>query len=121
MVGKSLKKYLPDAMYLSSKDCDLTNEDAVISLMTNNKFDVVIHLAAKVGGIIDNINNPDTYFTDNIQMNTNIVKWSRITGVKRFIGVLSTCIYPDKVEVLYQLWRIRYLGHYPLEKHLYVD
>tara|TARA_Y100000389_G_scaffold202385_1_gene247489 strand:+ start:1464 stop:2366 length:903 start_codon:yes stop_codon:yes gene_type:complete len=97
MVGKSLKKFLPDATYISSKECNLTNEDAVISLMTNNKFDVVIHLAAKVGGIIDNINNPDTYFTDNIQMNTNIVKWSRITGVKRFIGILSTCIYPDKV------------------------
>ena len=98
MVGKSLKKYLLNAIYLSSKDCDLTNEDAVISLMTNDKFDVVIHLAAKVGGIIDNINNPDTYFTDNIQMNTNIIKWSRLTGVKRFIGILSTCIYPDKVE-----------------------
>ena len=98
MVGKSLKKLLPNATYLSSKDCDLTNEDAVISLMTNNNFDVVIHLAAKVGGIVDNINKPDDYFVDNIQMNTNIVKWSRLTGVKRFIGILSTCIYPDKVE-----------------------
>jgi GDP-L-fucose synthase len=98
MVGKSLRKYLPNATYLSSKDCDLTNEDKVMSLMTNNRFDVVIHLAAKVGGIIDNINNPDMYFVDNIQMNTNIVKWSRLTGVKRFIGILSTCIYPDKVN-----------------------
>ena len=97
MVGKSLKKILPKATYLSSSDCDLTREDAVISLMTNTKFDVVIHLAAKVGGIVDNINKPDDYFVDNIQMNTNIVKWSRITGVKRFIGILSTCIYPDKV------------------------
>lgn len=98
MVGKSLKKLLPDATYLSSSDCNLTNEDEVLSLMTNTKFDVVIHLAAKVGGIVDNINKPDDYFVDNIQMNTNIVKWSRITGVKRFIGILSTCIYPDKVE-----------------------
>jgi GDP-L-fucose synthase len=98
MVGKSLKKLIPNAIYLSSRDCDLTNEDNVISLMTNNKFDVVIHLAAKVGGIMDNINKPDDYFVDNIQMNTNMVKWSRITGVKRFIGILSTCIYPDKVE-----------------------
>jgi GDP-L-fucose synthase len=98
MVGKSLKKLLPNATYLSSKDCDLTNENAVISLMTNTKFDVVIHLAAKVGGIVDNINKPDDYFVDNIQMNTNMVKWSRITGVKRFIGILSTCIYPDKVD-----------------------
>jgi GDP-L-fucose synthase len=56
-------------------------------------------LAAKVGGIIDNINKPDDYFMDNIQMNTNMIKWSRLTGVKRFIGILSTCIYPDKVDV----------------------
>jgi len=98
MVGKSLKKFLPNATYLSSKDCDLTNENEVALLMSRNNFDVVIHLAAKVGGIIDNIENPDTYFVDNIQMNTNIVKWSRITGVKRFIGILSTCIYPNKVE-----------------------
>lgn len=97
MVGKSLKKFLPNATYLSSKECDLKNEEEVKSLMNNNEFDVVIHLAAKVGGIIDNINKPDDYFVDNIQMNTNIVKWSRITGVKRFIGILSTCIYPDKV------------------------
>lgn len=99
MVGKSLKKFLPDATYLSSKECDLKNEEEVKSLMNNNEFDVVIHLAAKVGGIIDNINKPDDYFVDNIQMNTNIVKWSRITGVKRFIGILSTCIYPDKVTI----------------------
>lgn len=98
MVGKSLKKFLPYATYLSSKDCNLTNENEVSSLMNKNNFDIVIHLAAKVGGIIDNINNPDTYFVDNIQMNTNIVKWSRLTGVKRFIGILSTCIYPDKVD-----------------------
>jgi len=97
MVGKSLKKLLPNATYLSSKECDLKNEEEVKSLMNNNEFDAVIHLAAKVGGIIDNINKPDDYFVDNIQMNTNIVKWSRITGVKRFIGILSTCIYPDKV------------------------
>ena len=97
MVGKSLKKILPEATYLSSKECDLKNEEKVKSLMNNNEFDAVIHLAAKVGGIIDNINKPDDYFVDNIQMNTNIVKWSRITGVKRFIGILRTCIYPDKV------------------------
>ena len=98
MVGKSLKKYLPNAMYLSSQECDLTNEKEVKSLMVKNEFDVVIHLAAKCGGIIDNMNNPESYFTENIQMNTNIVKWSRLTGVKRFIGILSTCIYPDKVD-----------------------
>ena len=98
MVGKSLKKILPDATYLSSKDCDLRDEEAVKSLMTNGKFDSVIHLAARVGGIVDNIEHPYDYFIDNVQMNTNMVKWSHLTGVKRFIGVLSTCIYPDSVD-----------------------
>lgn len=98
MVGKSLKKLIPNATYISSKDYDLTKEDVVISLLTSNKFDVVIHLAAKVGGIIDNINKPEDYLVENIQMNTNMVKWSRIIGVERFIGILSTCIYPDKVD-----------------------
>ena len=58
MVGRSLKDILPNATYLSSKDCDLTNQTDVNYLMENNNFDVVIHLAAKVGGIIDNINKP---------------------------------------------------------------
>lgn len=98
MVGRSLRDIMPDATYLSSKDCDLTNESEVLSLMTNNKYDVVIHLAARVGGIMDNINHPADYFDENIQMNTNILKWSRITSVERFIGILSTCIYPDKVD-----------------------
>lgn len=98
MVGKSLYKFLPNSLYISSNDCNLLDENSVKSLMTSNNFDVVIHLAAKVGGIIDNINNPEEYFIENIQMNTNILKWSRLTGVKRFIGVLSTCIYPDVVD-----------------------
>lgn len=98
MVGKSLQKIIPNADYYSSSQLNLLNEKEVEFHMKRKKYDVVIHLAAKVGGIIDNINNPDTYFVDNIQMNTNIVKWSRLTGVKRFIGILSTCIYPDKVD-----------------------
>ena len=69
MVGKSLKKYIPHATYLSSKDCDLTDENSVIPLMTNNRYDIVIHLASRVGGIIDNINNPEEYFIENVVRN----------------------------------------------------
>ena len=109
MVGKSLKKIMPNATYLSSKDYNLTSEKGVAQMYHDLKPDVVIHLAAKVGGIIDNINKPFTYFTDNILMNTLLLEYARKTGVKRFIGILSTCIYPDKVsnypmmeEVLHQ-------------------
>lgn len=98
MVGKSLKKIMPNAIYLSSKDYDLTSEKGVAQMYHDLKPNIVIHLAAKVGGIIDNINKPGEYFTDNILMNTLLVDYARFHGVERFIGVLSTCIYPDKVE-----------------------
>jgi GDP-L-fucose synthase len=55
----------------------------------------VIHLAAKVGGIQDNIAKPAEYFDDNILINTHILRASLKHKVKRFIGILSTCIYPD--------------------------
>jgi len=97
MVGKSLKELIPQAVYISSKDCDLTNPIEVELLIKTHKPEVIIHLAAKVGGIIDNINKPAEYSDDNILMNTLLLKSAHKYGVERFIGILSTCIYPDSV------------------------
>ena len=98
LVGKYLKKYLPEAVYLSSKDFDLTTEDGVKRMYLKYKPEVVIHLAAKVGGILDNINKPAEYYTQNVMMNTLLVDYAKKLNVKRFIGVLSTCIFPDIME-----------------------
>jgi GDP-L-fucose synthase len=98
MVGKSLKKYLPDATYVSSQNYALTSEMQVSWMFNNIQPDVVIHLAARVGGIIDNITYPADYFDENITMNTLVLKYAQQHNVKRFIGILSTCIYPDVVE-----------------------
>lgn len=95
MVGKSLKKIMPNAVYLSSKDYNLTSETEIWKMLDDNQPDAIIHLAAKVGGIIDNINKPAEYFTDNILMNTHLINCANDYGVKRFISILSTCIYPD--------------------------
>ena len=57
MVGRHLQKYIPEAKYLSSKDCDLKDPEAVKILFNDFKPNLIIHLAAKVGGIMDNINN----------------------------------------------------------------
>lgn len=95
MVGQSLKKIMPDAIYLSSKQCDLTEEKSVKAMLNYHEPDAIIHLAAKVGGIIDNINKPAEYYTDNVLMNTLLVENARKHGITRFIGILSTCIYPD--------------------------
>ena len=65
MVGKHLKTYLPSAHYLSSKECDLRDQHAVDKLFKKNRYDSIIHLAAKVGGIMDNINKLIEIFTCN--------------------------------------------------------
>ena len=96
MVGRHLKKILPTAIFPSRDECDLTNIDSLRRLISSHTPDVIIHLAAKVGGIQDNIKKPAEYFDDNILMNTNILKVSKEYEVSRFVGILSTCIYPNK-------------------------
>lgn len=98
LVGKFLKEIMPEATYLSSKDYNLTLERDVAKMYYEHEPNIVIHLAAKVGGIIDNINKPAEYFTDNVLMNTNLIDYAYRYNVERFIGILSTCIYPDKAE-----------------------
>ena len=110
MVGRSLKDIMPDAIYLSSKDCDLTNPIDTNLLIKHHKPDIIIHLAAKVGGIIDNINKPAEYLYDNIMMNTVLLNSAHKYGIKRFIGILSTCIYPDLVETYPMTENMLHLG-----------
>src|SRR6185503_17589117 len=98
LIGHALKQVLPQAMYISSNDDDLTQQLHVEKLFKYNKFDTVIHLAARVGGLHENIAHPAEFYTQNILMNTNVLHAAYTNGVTNFIGVLSTCIYPDAVE-----------------------
>jgi len=97
MVGKHLKELIPNAIYLNSSHANLIEQNEVRDVIKNKKPRIVIHLAARVGGIIDNISHPGEYFYENIMMNTMMMEESRLNGVERFIGILSTCIYPDQL------------------------
>lgn len=98
LVGKHLQEILPEAIYLGSKDCDLTDIKKVEWMISSYVPDIVIHLAARVGGIQDNIKYPADFFDDNILINTNLLKICKKYNVKRFTGILSTCIYPSEVS-----------------------
>lgn len=98
MLGKHLQEVLPDMTYLSSADCDLKDYRAVLELFNAEKPDGVIHLAARVGGILENIQNPAIFYDENIQINTNTLMAAHQCGVEKFIAVLSTCMYPDTVS-----------------------
>ena len=98
MVGKSLRDYMPDAVYVSSKDYNLLDEQSVQRMYADIQPDTVIHLAARVGGITDNIKYPAEYLDNNVLMNTLVLRHAYKSGVQRFIGILSTCIYPDNMS-----------------------
>ena len=98
LLGRYLQTILPDAVYISSTDYDLTDLQQVRDMMNEYKPNTVVHLAARVGGIIDNINYPVDYLEENVLMNTNVLKSCHEFDVEKVIAILSTCIYPDKVE-----------------------
>jgi len=98
LVGKHLQDILPEATYVSSSAYDLMDMGAVREMMIDFEPEVVIHLAARVGGMLDNMNNPVNYLEENVLMNTNVLKACHEFDVEKVIAILSTCIYPDKVK-----------------------
>jgi len=95
LIGSFLKKNLPNAIYISSKDFDLTNQNDVERMFSIHKPNIVIHLAAKTSGLINNINHLVNHLDDNLLMNTLVLKYAHINGVERFLSILSCCIYPN--------------------------
>ena len=83
---------------LSSKSGDLRDADDVRYLFNKYEPDRVIHCAAKVGGVLNNINNKGSFFYDNILINTNVIHQAYKSGVKRLVAFLSTCIFPNDVS-----------------------
>ena len=83
---------------LSSKETDLRIGKDVDLLLSENKFDGLIHCAGKVGGIGANMNFKGEYFYDNVMINTNIIESARRNNIKNLVAFLSTCVFPDQVE-----------------------
>jgi len=98
LIGTYLKELMPSAKYVSSKDYNLLNEREVIKMFKDIKPKIVIHLAALVGGVHHNIEEPVRYFEENIIMNTLVLRESFRNKVDRFTGILSSCIYPDNLS-----------------------
>lgn len=97
LVGHALQKFEPDAVYLGSNDFDLTKEDQVIAMFEKFKPKKVIHLAARVGGILDNINFQAEYFYQNVLINSLVVHYAYQYKVQRLVALGSNCAYPDQV------------------------
>jgi len=81
--------------FTNSNEVDLYQYKSCQKLFEKHKPTKVVHLAANVGGLFKNINQNVDMLEKNIIINYNVVKCSHEFGVKKFIGCLSTCIFPD--------------------------
>jgi GDP-L-fucose synthase len=89
-----------------SRDCDLREPGAARHLLRHGA-DVVIHLAARVGGIGANRAHPAEYFHDNLVMGTQLMHECWRAGVGKFVGVGTVCAYPKHAPVPFReadLW-----------------
>ena len=98
LLGSALKQFLHDAIFVSSVDCNLYDFDDTFRMLKQYKPNTVIHLAAEVGGLFKNMNDNEGMLNRNLIMNTNIIKSCLYENVTKFIGCLSTCIFPATVQ-----------------------
>lgn len=90
-----------------SKDYDLTNQTAVEKLYSDVKPDVVIHMAAQVGGIGANRENPGRYFYANMAMGLHLIEQARANKIHKFVQIGTICAYPNLTPVPFKeedLW-----------------
>ena len=86
-----------DVVSVGSTDCDLTVMRATNDLMWDVRPDVLIHLAAKVGGIQANIAGKYDFYTANTLINTNVIHTAKCNGIKRIIAAGTGCAYPKRL------------------------
>src|SRR6186713_892207 len=90
-----------------SREYDLRHEAAIARLLADARPDVILHLAAVVGGIGANRENPGRFLYENLIMGTLLMEQARIAGVKKFLGVGTICSYPKFTPVPFKeedLW-----------------
>ena len=90
-----------------SSEYDLRDHEAVRAVLADTRPDVVIHLAAVVGGIGANMASPGAFFHDNAIMGIQLIEQSRLAGVERFVCLGTVCAYPKHASVPFredELW-----------------
>ena len=86
---------------------DLTREQDVQRLYRDARPEVVLHLAAEVGGIGANMDNPGRFFFANMSMALHLIEHARLSGVTKFVQVGTVCAYPKHTPVPFKeddLW-----------------
>ena len=90
-----------------SRDYDLRTASGISRALSDGQPDIVIHLAAVVGGIGANRANPGRFFYDNAIMGIELMEQARLAGVSKFVAIGTVCAYPKNTPVPFReedLW-----------------
>jgi len=117
MVGSAIFKKIKDIAdvkicFLEKSMLDLLDQTRVFEYFNYHNFDLVIDCAAKVGGIHSNNTYRADFIYENLQIQNNLIHASYVSGVKKFLFLGSSCIYPKFAE---QPIKEEYLLTSPLE------
>jgi GDP-L-fucose synthase len=96
-----------DVLIVRHRDCDLVRGDDVERLYRDAKPQIVIHLAAVVGGIGANRENPGRFFYENIMMGAQLMEGARRHSIEKFVQLGTVCAYPKFAQVPFKeddLW-----------------
>lgn len=94
VIGQLADHDVAEVIAPRSAECDLRERDAIRAGLADARADVVVHLAAVVGGIGANMATPGSFFYDNAMMGIQLIEESRKAGVERFVCVGTVCAYP---------------------------
>ncbi|MDP2652727.1 MAG: GDP-L-fucose synthase [Candidatus Omnitrophota bacterium] len=90
-----------------SRDYDLRETGPILRLLKKARPDIIIHLAAVVGGIGANRENPGKFFYDNLMMGVQLIEQARLAEVEKFVAIGTICAYPKFTKVPFKeddLW-----------------
>jgi GDP-L-fucose synthase len=98
-VVERLREHGLDPFVSRRREYDLTQWDGVERLFADARPELVIHLAAEVGGIGANRANPGRYWYANLMMGAHVVEQSRLQGVQKLVLLGTVCAYPKHAPV----------------------
>ena len=83
----------------TTKNYDLVDPQAILQLLADANPDVIIHLAAHMGGIGANLEHPAEFFYDNLMMGVQLMHQAYLRGVEKFVAIGTVCAYPKFTPV----------------------
>lgn len=97
LIGSAIHHYKSNIIRFHKSEYNLIKSEDTEAMFDKVKPDIVIHLAAKVGGLGANKKHKAQFYTENMLINTNVLAAAHKFDVKKLLSVMSACVYPDEV------------------------